>query len=476
MKILFVTGEAWPFIKTGGLGDVSHSLPKSLSKSGVDIRVIMPKYKAIDYKYKSKMKHLGHTFVRLSWRNQYCGVDLLEYDGVKYYFIDNEHYFKRDNIYGEFDDCERFGFFSKAVLAALEVMEFKPDIIHCNDWHSGLTPVYLKELQKNKKYTDIKTLFTIHNLKYQGIFSMETLGDVLGLSHDIHFREDSMKYYDAISFLKGGVNASDFISTVSEAYADEIKTEFFGENLHGLFQVNNHRLSGIINGIDYDIFNPRKDKDIEIKFGQSKVEKKVKNKLALQKELGLTVSEEVPMIGIITRLVRQKGLDLITHVLQELLQMDIQIVLLGTGDQDYEDIFEYYSQIYPSKLSSNIGYSETLAKKIYASSDMFLMPSLFEPCGLSQMISMRYGTVPIVRETGGLKDTVKPYNAFTNEGTGFTFRNYNAHEMLKTVKNSVEVYKDKKAWKELVLRCMNEKNSWSHAAKNYKSFYKEILG
>lgn len=476
MKILFVTGEAWPFIKTGGLGDVSHSLPKSLVKTGVDIRVILPKYKAIDYKYKSKMKHLGHTYVKLSWRNQYCGIDMLEYDGVKYYFVDNEHYFKRDNVYGEFDDCERFGFFSKSVLAALEVMEFEPDLIHCNDWHSGLTPVYLKELQRNDTYKDVKTLYTIHNLKYQGIFSMETLDDVLGLSHDIHFREDSMKFFDAISFLKGGVNYSDYVSTVSSTYAEEIKMEFYGENLHGLFRHIDNRLSGIVNGIDYDIFNPRTDKDIATKFSQSKIDKKIKNKLELQKELGLTVSEDIPMIGIITRLVRQKGIDLITHVLQELLQMDLQIVILGTGDQDYEDVFEYYSQVYPSKLSSNITFNDAMAKKIYASSDMFLMPSLFEPCGLSQMIAMRYGSVPVVRETGGLKDTVKPYNVKKKQGTGFTFSNYNAHEMLDTIKRAVEAYQNKKAWKELVLRGMNEKNSWSHAAKNYKSFYKEILG
>lgn len=475
MKVLFATGEAWPFIKTGGLGDVAHSLPKALTKMGVDARVILPKYSLIDYKYKSKMKHLGHTYVKLGWRNQYCGVELLDFEGVKYYFIDNEFYFNRNQAYGELDDCERFSFFSKGIMSALEIADFKPDLIHCNDWHTGLVPLYLNELQKNGLYTETRTLYTIHNLKYQGIFARENLGDIIPLSFDAYFREDGLKYYDAISFMKGGVNYADHISTVSDTYAEEIKTDFYGENLHGLFHLYSDKLSGIVNGIDYDIFNPRKDKEIAKKFGQSKFEDKVKNKLALQKELGLAVDPDVPMIGIITRLVKQKGIDLVAHVLQELLEKNLQIVVLGTGDEDFEDLFEYYSHMYPSKLSSNITFDHALAKRIYASADMFLMPSLFEPCGLSQMISMRYGTVPVVRETGGLKDTVDPYNKFNNTGTGFTFTNYNAHEMLDAIQRGIDLYSDHKRWKEMAIRGMQQKNSWSQVGKVYKKLYTDIV-
>ena len=474
MKVLFATGEAWPFIKTGGLGDVAHSLPKALSKMGIDVRVILPKYSLIDYKYRSKMSHMGHTYVQLNWRNQYCGVECLEYEGVKYYFIDNEYYFNRNQAYGELDDCERFSFFSKGILSALDVLDFEPDVIHCNDWHTGLVPLYLNEMKKSGIYEETKTLYTIHNLKYQGVFVRESLGDTVALPYDSYFREDGLKFYDGISFMKGGINYADHISTVSVTYADEIKSEFYGENLHGLFHLYEEKLSGIVNGIDYEIFNPRKDKEIAVKFGQSKLDKKVKNKLALQKELGLAVAEDVPMIGIITRLVKQKGIDLVAHVLQELLEKDVQIVVLGTGDEDFEDLFEYYSQMYPSKLSSNITFDHALAKRIYASADMFLMPSLFEPCGLSQMISMRYGTVPVVRETGGLKDTVEAYNKFSNTGTGFTFINYNAHEMLDTISRALELYTDQKRWHELVIRGMQRKNSWSQVGRSYKKLYLEL--
>jgi len=475
MKVLFATGEAWPFIKTGGLGDVAHSLPKALSKMGMDIRVILPKYSLIDYKYKSKMKHIGHTYIKLAWRNQYCGVETLEYEGVKYYFIDNEFYFNREKAYGEFDDCERFSFFSKGIMAALDIIDFVPDLIHCNDWHTGLVPLYLNELKRSGIYEETKTLYTIHNLKFQGIFARENLGDIVALPYDSYFREDGLKYYDAISFMKGGINYSDHVSTVSETYAQEIKTETYGEGLQGLFHLYEDKLSGIVNGIDYEIFNPRKDKEISTKFGQTKLDKKVKNKLALQKELGLAVSEDTLLIGIITRLDKQKGMDLVAHILQELLEKDVQIVLLGTGAQDFEDLFEYYSHIYPSKLSSNITFDHALAKRIYASSDIFLMPSLFEPCGLSQMISMRYGTVPVVRETGGLKDTVEAYNKFANTGTGFTFSNYNAHEMLDAINRAIELYSDKKRWKEISIRGMQKKNSWSQAGKSYKKLYSEIV-
>ncbi len=476
MKVLFATGEVWPFVKTGGLGDVAYSLPKELMKMDIDVRVVLPKYSQIEKKFRDRMKKIGTITINLGWRETYCGIEFLEHEGVKYYFIDNEYYFKRDNIYGEYDDCERFSFFSKAILEIFEDIDFRPDLIHCNDWHTGLVSVYLNELREEEEYKKIKTLYTIHNLKYQGVFSRDNLGDTVDLPFEKYYQEEGIKFYDNISFMKGGIIFSDFISTVSETYSNEIKSEFYGENLEGLFRVREEKLKGIVNGIDYDLFNPRRDKEIYKKFSQSKFEDKIYNKLELQKNLGLEVDKDLPMIGIITRLTPQKGIDLIINVLQEMLEDGVQVVLLGNGDESYEDVFKYYADRYPNRLSSNITFNHELAKKIYASSDMFLMPSLFEPCGLSQLISMRYGTVPIVRETGGLKDTVEPYNIYEDTGTGFTFTNYNAHEMLDCIRRSIEVYKDSNKWKALALRGMKRKSSWNHSAKEYKKLYKNILG
>lgn len=475
MKVLFAAGEAYPFVKTGGLGDVAHSLPKSLKKGGIDVRVILPKYSQIGDRYRSEMVELGHTYVDLGWRQIYCGVDEMAYEGVTYYFIDNEYYFNREKVYGEFDDCERFSFFCKGILASLQLIGFEPDLIHCNDWHTGLLPVYLDDYKKGGLFSETKSLYTIHNLRFQGIFKSEVLEDVVPLSIEDYYHEDGLKYYDCISFMKGGINYSNMISTVSETYSKEIRTQYFGETLDGLFREKEDILRGIVNGIDYDLYNPRKDREIAKKFGQTKLGDKRKNKVSLQRELGLEESETTPLIGIITRLDRQKGVDLVVHVLEELLQEDVQIVLLGTGEREYEEIFEYIASKYPNKMSSNITFDHALAKRIYASADMFLMPSAFEPCGLSQMISMRYGTVPIVRETGGLKDTVTTYNKVRNSGTGFTFENYNAHEMLDAIRKAIELYGDEKRWKELSIRGMQEKNSWSQVAKRYKTLYKEIL-
>jgi starch synthase len=471
-KILFVSSEAHPFAKSGGLGDVAYSLPKALVKT-TDIRVIMPKYSTIHDKYCSGMEFVSKFTTKVSWRERYVGLFKMEYDKIPFYFIDNQDYFARETAYGYFDDAERFAYFSRAVIDSIEHMDFVPDIIHCNDWQSALVPVFLKAFYY-EKYKDVKVVYTIHNLKFQGVYGKEVLGDILGLD-DYYFSEERLKFNDAISFMKGGVIFSDHVTTVSNTYANEIKYPFFGEGLHGLFQELDYKVTGIVNGIDYDTFNPRRDKELAVKYGVSTRSKKIGNKLALQKELGLVEDENIPMIGIVTRLTGQKGLDLIAHILEELLLLDIQLVVLGTGDLQYEDLFKYYAHMYPSKLSANIMFDSTLAKKIYAGSDLFLMPSLFEPCGLSQLISMRYGTIPVVRETGGLKDTVVPYNEFEGTGTGFGFENYNAHELLETLKYSLTIYNDKEKWDGLVKNAMERKSSWANAAKEYKKIYKQVM-
>ncbi len=472
MKILFVSSEAHPFAKSGGLGDVAYSLPKALVKT-TDIRVIMPKYTNIHDRYRSGMKLVSKFTTSVSWREKYVGLYKMKYDDIPFYFIDNEGYFNRPNAYGYFDDGERFSYFSRAVIDSIEHMDFIPDIIHCNDWQSALVPVFLKAFY-GEKYKDIKVIYTIHNLKFQGVYSKKTLHDILGLS-DYYFDEERLKFNDAISYMKGGITFSDYITTVSNTYANEIKYPFFGEGLHGLFQKLDYKVTGIVNGIDYDTFNPRKDKELHTKYGISTRDKKIKNKLALQRELGLLESESIPVIGIVTRLTGQKGLDLIAHILEELLILDVQLVVLGTGDIQFEDLFRYYAHLYPSKLSANITFDSALAKKIYAGSDIFLMPSLFEPCGLSQLISMRYGTIPIVRETGGLKDTVTPYNEFEGTGTGFGFKNYNAHELLETLKYALKIYEKKEQWDKLVKNAMERKSSWANAAKQYKKIYKALI-
>lgn len=476
MKILFVASEAAPFLKTGGLADVAHALPKYLKKSGIDIRVIMPKYGKISDEFKSKMDHIAEYTVPVGWRNQYCGLEHIKYDGIDFYFMDNEYYFKRNEPYGHYDDGEIFSFFSRGVLESIKYIDdFIPDIIHCNDWHSGMIPVLLDAFYRyDIRFQNIKTVYTIHNLKYQGIFSKSILNDLLGLD-DSYFSEDKLKFYDAISFMKGGIIYSDIVNTVSESYADEIRTPYYGENLDGLLNSISYKLYGIVNGIDHDAYNPRKDKNIPKNFGLTTMKNKLVNKAELQKELGLPVDKNIPVIGLVSRLVSQKGLDLIKGVIEEILNLDIQLVILGTGDQTYEDLFEYYSHIYPEKLSSNIGFSDKLAKLIYAGADMFLMPSLFEPCGIGQLIALRYGTVPIVRETGGLKDTITPYNKYTGEGNGFSFTNYNAHDMLNVIQLAIETFKDKKQWTSIQKNGMKAETSWKDSAKKYCELYKKIM-
>ncbi|WP_291635667.1 glycogen synthase GlgA [Clostridium sp.] len=476
MKILFVASEAYPFIKTGGLADVAYALPKALRKLGIDARVIIPKYSQIPLSFKNCMETVASFNVSVGWRNKYCGLQYLTYDEVPYYFIDNQDYFGRYEIYGCADDGERFSYFSKAILESIKYMgDFVPDIIHCNDWHCGIVPALLKDdYGYDNRYNKIKSVFTIHNLKYQGIFPKEILGDLLNLDEG-YFSDDALKFYDAISFMKGGIVFSDEVTTVSETYAKEIQTPFYGEALDGLLSSKSENLHGIVNGIDYGLYSPKVDKRIFYNYDVKTRELKVKNKLKLQEKLCFAVDKDMPLIGIVTRLVKQKGLDLIVDKLQELLSLPIQIVLLGNGDGYYEDIFQYYASIYPSRISTNIVFNEELAQQIYAASDMFLMPSLFEPCGIGQLIALKYGSIPIVRETGGLKDTIIPYNKYTGSGNGFSFTNYSSQELLDTVNGALDLYKDKTAWDKLVQSAMLSNNSWENSAKNYMNLYSDMI-
>ena len=478
-KILFAASECVPFIKTGGLADVVGSLPKSFDKEEYDVRVIIPKYMCIDQKWKDQMTYIDHFYMDLCWRKQYVGIMELEYEGVKIYFIDNEYYFGGEKPYSDARyDLEKFAFFSRAVLSALPVIDFRPDVIHCHDWHTGLIPVYLKDsFASGEFYQGIKTIMTIHNLKFQGVWDIDTIKDIAGLS-DYYFTSDKLKDYDNGNYLKGGIVYADMVTTVSDTYAEEIKTPFFGEGLDGLLRARSNCLRGIVNGIDYDEYNPATDKYIDKNFSKANFRKeKVKNKTALQKELGLEVNPKKMMIGIVSRLTDQKGFDLISCVMDEMCQDAVQFVILGTGEERYENMFRHFDWKYGKSVSANIYYSEERSHKVYAACDAFLMPSLFEPCGLSQLMSLRYGTLPIVRETGGWKDTVEPYNEYENTGTGFSFCNYNAHEMMGTVRYAEHVYYDKKRdWNKMVERAMSVDFSWKTSAKKYQQLYDDLIG
>ena len=479
MKVFYVTSECWPFAKTGGLGDVSYALPKELKKEGVDVRVILPKYSTIPTYLKDQLKEIAIFDVQVGWRNQYCGLLEMEYEGIKFYFIDNEYYFRREGelayLYGYGDDAERFTFFSEAVIRAMEKLNFYPDVVHVNDWHTGMIPLILKERYSHlPKYKNIKTMYTIHNLQYQGVFGKEVLGDLLNLSYD-NYNNGNIEYYGGVSFMKSGIVFADKVTTVSKTYVDEIQTEFYGEKLDGLLRANSYKLEGILNGIDYDINNPMEDPNIFFKYNEESLDNKVKNKLELQKILGLEVNPDKPIIGIVSRLVSQKGFDLISYIMPELVREDLQLVVLGTGENQYQSMFNYYSSRYPDKISARITFDSGLAQQIYSGCDMFLMPSLFEPCGIGQMMAMRYGTLPIVRETGGLKDTVTPYNKYTGEGNGFSFTNYNAHEMLYCIQRGLKVYKDKDMWSRLTKNAMETDNSWKKSAQEYIKAYQSIL-
>ena len=476
-KILFATSEAVPFIKTGGLADVAGTLPKYFDKDKYDVRVMLPKYMCMKQEWKDKMQYVTHFYLELAWRSQYVGILQMEYNGITFYFIDNEYYFAGWAPYGNIhEDIEKFAFFSRAVLSALPLIDFRPDIIHCHDWQTGLIPVYLDNFRYGGEfYRGIKTIMTIHNLKFQGVWDRKTVQDITGLP-DYYFAPDKLEAYKDANYLKGGIVYADKVTTVSNTYAQEIKTPFYGERLDGLMNARSNCLSGIVNGIDYDEFDPETDKMIAKNYSVETFRKeKKKNKLALQEELGLEVDDKVMMIGIVSRLTDQKGFDLIAYVMDEICQDAVQIVVLGTGEERYENMFRYFAWKYQGKVSANIYYSEEMSHKVYASCDAFLMPSLFEPCGLSQLMSLRYGTVPIVRETGGLKDTVEPYNEYEKTGTGFSFSNYNAHEMMGIIRYAESVYYDKKRdWNKIVERGMQKDFSWKNSAKQYEALYDEM--
>lgn len=473
LKVLFVAAEAVPFIKTGGLADVAGSLPKALTAQGVDIRVVMPKYENIPAEYQQKMKHIGETTVNLSWRSQYCGVSKLTQDSVPFYFIDNEYYFKRSGLYGYDDDAERFAFFSKAVFEILPLIDFVPDIIHCNDWHAGMVSVFLKD-QYHFKYPKLRTVYTIHNLRYQGVFGKDIIDDILGLDWK-HFHEGGVEFDGDVNYMKSGIVYSDFITTVSQSYAEEIKCPFYGEQLDALLREKSHCLAGIINGIDYDVYDPRKDEKIYYKYSTENIYDKVENKVKLQEKLGLPQNRSIPMIGLVARLVAPKGLDLIAHVIEELISGEnVQIVILGTGESQYEELFRNMAWKYPRKVSANIMFDNELAQQIYAAADMFLMPSQYEPCGIGQLIALKYGTIPIVRETGGLKDSVRAYNKYDGTGNGFSFANYNAHELLFAIKKALGAYDDKAVWQGIIKNAMKSDFSWQRSAKQYLKLYENL--
>ena len=456
-KVLFVASEAVPFIKTGGLADVVGSLPKCFDKEEYDVRVIIPKYMCMKEEWKSQLKYLGHFYMDLSWRSQYVGILELKYNGIQYYFIDNEYYFAGPKPYGNiYEDIEKFAFFSKAALSALPVIGFQPDVVHCHDWQTGLIPVFLKDrFHEGQFFANMKSVITIHNLKFQGVWDVKTVKDITGLP-SYYFTPDKLEAYGDANYLKGGIVYADAITTVSRTYAEEIKTPFYGEKLNGLLCARANSLRGIVNGIDYEEYNPETDQFLEKNYSiENWRRQKVKDKLALQRELGLQEDRKIMTIGIVSRLTDQKGFDLIAYIMDELCQDEVQLIVLGTGEEKYENMFRHFDWKYHDKVSANIFYSEALSHKIYGSCDAFLMPSLFEPCGLSQLMSLRYGTVPIVRETGGLKDTVEPYNEYEGTGTGFSFRNYNAHEMLATIRYAEKIFYDnKRDWNKIVDRAM----------------------
>ena len=479
-KILFVASEGVPFIKTGGLADVVGSLPKCIDRKYFDVRVIIPKYTCMTQEMKDKMTYMTHFYMDYNWKNEYVGILEAEADGVKYYFIDNEGMFGGFRPYNDnvLDEIMKFSFFSKAVLSALPLIDFRPDVIHCHDWQTGLVPVYLRErFQGNDFFHGIKTVMTIHNLKFQGKWDVKTVKTITGLP-DYFFTPDKLEAYKDANLLKGGLVYADAITTVSDTYAEEIKTAFYGEGLDGLLRARSKDLRGIVNGIDYDDFNPETDPYIEHKYNAVNFRKeKIKNKRAMQAELGLEQNDKKMLIGIVSRLTDQKGLDLVNYVMDEICHDDVQLVVLGTGEDRYENMFRHYDWKYNNKVSANIYYSEALSHKIYAACDAFLMPSLFEPCGLSQLMALRYGAVPIVRETGGLKDTVEPYNEFENSGTGFSFKNYNAHEMLTSIRYAESIYYDKKReWNKIVDRGMAADFSWHVSAKKYQEMYDWLIG
>lgn len=481
-KILFVASECVPFIKTGGLADVCGALPKEFDKNYWDVRVVIPDYSCIPEPYRNNFEYVTHFYMSSGpyVQDKYVGVLKYEQDGVTYYFIDNQEFFTGFSPYTSDTkfEIEKYTFFDKAVLSMLPLIDFKPDIIHCHDWQTGLLPVYLKnEFAANPFFWGIKTIITIHNLKFQGIWDKEWVQGVSGLTDNL-FTPDKLEFKKDANMLKGGLVYADYITTVSDTYANEIQTEYYGEGLNGLLSARHFDMQGIVNGIDYNAYDPQTDGRIYCNYNASDFrKKKFNNKTKLQQDLGLAVDKKKYMIGLISRLTDQKGLDLINHVIEGIVDDFTQLVVIGTGDPQYENMFRHYAWKYPDRVSANICYSDDLAHKLYAAADAFLMPSRFEPCGLTQLISFRYGTVPIVRETGGLKDTVKPYNEYENSGDGFSFSNYNADEMLAVINYSKHIFFDKKReWNQIVDRGMANDFSWNASKFKYEGLYNYLIG
>ncbi len=473
LKVLFASFEATPFIKTGGLGDVAGSLPAALQSRSCEVRVILPKLRQIPQQYRDRMEPLTTLTVPLGWRNQYCGVLTLKLGKVRYYFLDSEFYFYRDQVYGCGDDCERVAFYSKAVLECLQYLDFFPDVIHANDWHAALIPVFLREQYRGlSAYRDIRTVLTIHNLKFQGICGRSCLGDLLGLDGCKNAADQLAWGHDAINFLQGALYYSDYITTVSPSYAEEICTGPYGEGLDGVLRQRTDRLQGILNGIDTDKYDPKK---ALVPFSPEDMSGKARCKAQLQEELGLPVRADVPLVVLISRLTDQKGMDLLAGCLPELLRQDLQIAILGTGDATYERLLADAAAAAPDHLAVRLAFDEPLSLRMYAGADMLLMPSLFEPCGLNQMIAMAYGTLPVVRETGGLRDSVVPYNKFTGEGTGFGFRNPSAWELEQCLLTAAALYRqEKEAWASLQQQAMAQDFGWRASARQYMAVYQKI--
>lgn len=480
-KILFAASECVPFMKTGGLADVVGALPKEFNKEEWDVRVVMPNYKGIPDKFRNEFEYVTHFYMGTGpyVPSTHTGIMKYVYNGITYYFIDNLDYFGGDKPYADTrTDVEKYTFFCKAALSILPVIDFKPDLIHCHDWQAGLIPVYLKtEFASNPFFWGIKTIMTIHNLRFQGVWDIKTFKGLTGLPDDL-FTPDKLEFNKDANMLKAGIVYSDFITTVSETYAQEIQTDYYGEGLNGLLSARNQSLFGIVNGIDYTLYDPKTDESIFKNYDPKNVTKgKAANKAALQEMLGLEVNPDKYMIGLISRLTDQKGLDLISYGMDRIVDDNTQLVVIGTGEQRYEDMFRYYSYKYPDKVSANILYSDDLAHKLYAAADSFLMPSLFEPCGLTQIIAFHYGTVPIVRETGGLKDTVIPLNEYEDTGDGFSFANYNGDELVNTVNYSKKIYFEQpKLWKNMVKRGIQKDLSWKVSTKKYEELYNTLIG
>ncbi len=470
MNILYAASEALPFMASGGLADVAGSLPVAINKKGHDCRVVMPLYKGIKPHLRANFTYLTNITVDVSWRKQYCGVFTTIYNGVVYYFVDNEYYFGRDGMYGFYDDCERFTFFSRAVLEMLRYIDFKPDIIHANDWQTSLISVYYQVLYKYQQgFEDIKNIFTIHNIQYQGKYGTEVINEIMGIPM---YHADLLMYDDCVNMMKGAFEAADRITTVSPSYAWEILDPWYAYGLDRILINKQYKLSGFLNGIDVDVYNPENDPLIPANFTADNIKGKKVCKEKLLEELGMQEGDE-PLIGVVTRFVAHKGLDLIKYIFEELVDKGFKFAVIGSGEKIYEDFFSEMALRYPDKVSVTLGFVPELARKIYAGSDIFLMPSQNEPCGLAQMISMRYGTIPIVRETGGLRDSVR--DCGDKGGNGFTFKTYNAHDMLDACMRAYELYKDKKKWKKLVSLAMTEDFSWNTSSEKYVVLYKELI-